>query len=119
MIRTLTMDAQMVASAGHDPHGPFGAQRINSSLVSPWPNPIDMQHDIIAPGKVDTYRAELIAALSSRGLYTTILEVPPTLESIAEDNPEADPRDIASAYENIMNLRRHDNAIIAATYRAR
>ena len=108
------MEAQMVASSGQDPPQPYHSSKVNASLVSPWPDPIDLHHDIFTPGKADTYKSELVAALRSRDLYNTILEMPPTLETIAADNPDADPHDITTVFDAIMHKRQTDNGIIAA-----
>ena len=104
----------MVASVGQDPPAHHQAQRVNSSLVSPWPKQFDMEHDIIEPGKSDTYKSELVAALRSRDLWNTVLDVPPTLESITEENPGADSHDILAAYDAIMKRRQIDSGIMAA-----
>ena len=54
------MESYMVASVGQDPPAHHQAQRVNSSLVSPWPKQFDMEHDIIEPGKSDTYKWRVI-----------------------------------------------------------
>ena len=68
----------MAASGKYDPSGKSFA----STLVSPWPQPFDLDNDIFVPGKADTFRMELTSALVTRGLYTYLAVRPVVKECV-------------------------------------
>ena len=84
--------------AGGDPF----LAKIDNALVSKWPEPIDMEHDIFVPGKVEKWQRELISALRTRGLYEFIRNKAPTLEDVALEFPDEDPNDIVLAFKSMM-----------------
>ena len=49
--------------------GEVQTTKIQTSLVSKWPEPIDINIDIFIPGKAERWSRELIAALRTRELY--------------------------------------------------
>ena len=58
---------------------PYTTRKLVSSLTSDWPESIDTKNDLLIPGKVDKWKAGLIAALKTRDLWTTLTELPPTI----------------------------------------
>jgi hypothetical protein len=52
----------------------FSPARNDSTVVTPWPKPIDTKNDIFEIGKVATYKRELNAALATRGMLRFIVE---------------------------------------------
>ena len=57
---------------------PDHLKRIQNALVTEWPRPFDIKSDIFQPGKASTFRRQLRAALSTRGLLQAIEELPVT-----------------------------------------
>ena len=58
---------------------PYQTRKLVASLTSNWPESIDTKSDLLIPGKVDKWKAGLIAALKTRDLWTTLTELPPTI----------------------------------------
>ena len=86
----------------------IGSQpRLDSALLAKWPEQLDIVADIFIPGKTETFKAQLVAALASRHLLYVILERPPTMQSISMQNPHADGQDVQQAYDNIMMGRQN------------
>ena len=56
--------------------------RNDSTVVTPWPKPIDTKNDIFEIGKVSTFKRELDAALGTRGMLQFIQEQPLTIEML-------------------------------------
>ena len=83
----------MVAGDGQD-------HRIQNALVSKWPEPLDMEHDIFVPGKVERWSRELVSALRTRGLWRSISMQEPTLEQMADILPDEDVDAVAMSLLN-------------------
>ena len=64
----------------------IGEPRVNSALVSGWPNAIDMKDDILKHGRVDTFLRQVKSALRTRALFQYIEEASPTVEDIVAAN---------------------------------
>ena len=79
--------------------------RLDSALLAPWPEPIDIKVDIYIPGKVEAFKAALKQALASRQLLAVIVERPPTLHDIALANPDADASELQEALIILTNAR--------------
>ena len=62
--------------------------KVENALASPYPTSFDMKNDIFIPGKTDTMLREIQGALQSRNLLGYIVHRAPTLQSIADHNPE-------------------------------
>ena len=88
--------------------------RLDSQLVAPWPQAIDIENDIFMPGTVATFKSQLMRALISRNLYSVISEKAPTMLDIASDNPDASPNEVLIAFENCIAAR-HDKERHVAT----
>ena len=79
--------------------------RISTAVVSSWPEPLDIEVDIFIPGKVEKWTRELVSALRTRKLYDTLRQLPPTLQQIAEENPDDDASIVVAAFDDIMEER--------------
>ena len=80
--------------------GVVPSTRLDSALVTEWPEAIDLESDIFIPSKVETFKLALVRALKSRGLWAVIAEVDPTLVEIQQANPDASPEEVIQAYDN-------------------
>ena len=69
------------------------------------PSNFDIKGDIFSPGSIDTYVTALQAGLRSRGMLVYIESSPPTLQSIAQDNPGADAADVTEAFNEALATR--------------
>jgi hypothetical protein len=85
--------------------GGFQQQRLDSAFLAKAPDALDIINDIFTPGKTEAFRSQLRAYLSSRLLFQTIVERPPTMQGIALANPHASGQQIQDAYDMIMATR--------------
>ena len=81
------------------------SQRNDSTLVSPYPTAFDKNQDITTPGKSDKYIRELRAALNTRGLLQHVLERAPTMQDIANANPQLGGTDIDIIHRQLLEQR--------------
>ena len=72
--------AQMVAVS-------HGSSKIESTHLSPWPEALDMESDILKNGKAMAWRSQLKAALRTRKLLSCLRDAPLTRELLLEWNP--------------------------------
>ena len=93
---------------------PYSSTKIVNANCSAWPEPIDTKTDILTPNKVDKWKAAATAALRTRKLWATIQEVPPTMASLAEDNPGIAEDHILQVLDTILEKRRQDEIVIAS-----
>ena len=82
---------------------PYQSRKIVASMTSAWPDSIDTKLDLLVPGKVDKWKAGLIAALKTRELWTTLTKQAPTMASLQEDNPEIDTEDIQRVLARVLD----------------
>ena len=61
--------------------------KIQSALVAPWPNAIDIYNDITKQGLATTFQTKLVSAMRTRGLLEVIEMRPPSLKDLLEANP--------------------------------
>ena len=81
------------------------APRVVTSLVSKWPEPFDMEHDIFVPGKVEKFLRELTSALRTRQLFEVLRRRPPSLQAMVLDYPNEDVSFIMEVYDSMMDDR--------------
>jgi hypothetical protein len=87
--------------------------RLDSALLAKWPEQLDIVTDIFVPGKTETFKAQLVAALASRHLLFVVHQRPPTMQSIASQNPDADGAEVQEAYDNLMHVRQNATTNLA------
>ena len=99
----------MAAEEGYS----VGPARIESTTVTPWPKAFDTKNDIFEIGKVATFKRELNAALSTRGMLRYIQEMPLTKELLEIQNPHATQDQILDTLAATQQAR-HDKLLLAA-----
>ena len=99
MATVVTVGAQMVAGSGQ------AAPKIDSALVAPFPKDFDIKTDIFTPGEIHKFQAGVRTALRSRKLLQACEELPPTMEALREQNPDATPSEIIEAIDILLTTR--------------
>ena len=92
----------MVDRAAHDPSQP----KLQTALVSKWPEGFDIESDITKQGKADTFQRTLTSALRTRGMLQPIVEAQPTLDEVLKNNP-------GRSVEVDINLQAHQRERLA------
>ena len=90
--------------------------RLDSALVAKWPDPLDISTDIFIPGKTAAFRAQLIAALQSRDLWSAISTTDPTLESIRAHNPQAVQEEVTDALQACLAYRQYQKTTLGPSW---
>ena len=88
--------------------------KIHSSLVSSYPKPFDIRHDVFVPGSSTKFRQQLRAALSTRGLLRHLEETAPTAQKIATANPAASGAEVLEALQEALDIRQQSHNTAAA-----
>ncbi len=88
--------------------------KIHSSLVSSYPKPFDIRHDIFVPGNSTKFRQQLRAALSTRGFLRHLEEAAPTAQDIATANPAASGAEVLEALQEALDMRQTAHNTAAA-----
>ena len=68
----------MAAEVAYD----FFRTRVDASLMTEYPQPIDIRQDVGQPGKIDNFVRQVNAALNTRNVLRSLRERPATLEEI-------------------------------------
>ena len=79
--------------------------KLSSVLVTEWPKPFDIKHDIFIPNKATTFRRQLRAALETRGLLAALEEQPLTMLDVQGANPHASTAEIMAAVDKASDNR--------------
>ena len=82
-------------------------RKVNSALVTAWPEPFDIEHDILKEDKATRFQTTLKSALRTRKLYDALQQRPPTMHAVMSANPGIG---INDAQEHFDNLLRQDKA---------
>ena len=77
----------------------------SSALVADLPKDFDLEHDILVPGKATNFQRQVKSGLRSRDLLSAIVERQPTLQQVADANPDLSGAEVSAALDNILMLR--------------
>ena len=76
--------------------------RVNFSLVAAWPEPSDLESDILKPNKASSFQLSLKSALRTRKLYDALRCSPPTLSRVMTANPGIAINDAQDHLDNLL-----------------
>ena len=87
--------------------------KVNASTVAPWPQMFDLDNDVIKRGEADNFKAKLVSALRTRGLYSPLLLAAPTLLQVLGANPGLSNDEAVDHLDNFIAVRNKDLAMVA------
>ena len=100
----------MAAEVAYD----FFRTRVDASLTTEYPQPIDIRQDIDKPGKIDSWVRQVNAALNTRNVLRSLRERPATLEEIRLNSPGADDASVMATFQAYtINRQSHYKAAAA------
>ena len=100
----------MAAEVAYD----FFRTRVDASLTTEYPQPIDIRQDIDKPGKIDNWVRQVNAALNTRNVLRSLRERPATLEEIRLNSPGADDASVMATFQAYtINRQSHYKAAAA------
>ena len=104
--RSPEYNSHMVDRMAHDP----SQTKLQTALVSKWPEGFDIESDITKQGKADTFQRTLTSALRTRGMLQPIVEAQPTLDEVLRENPG---RSVDEAQDFLDEVRQVDDKAMA------